>query len=349
MVALFEGWLDYFGSDVSSLLIGLFVGLIFGWAAQQSRFCLRSAVIEFWRHLKGKMVLVWLIAFSMSFFLSQLFIYFGQIDLSKVKNLNIQGSLSGALIGGALFGVGMILSRGCASRLLVLSATGNLRAFMSLGFLAFIAYQTIYGWLSTPRSYVAGFYSLAPTERQISLSFFEPFGLLISALLIGVVIFAAFRSQLSFSNFISASLVGISIVLGWLLTHFHASFSFDIVEVETLSFIAPSVQVLKSLLFIEPFKPGFEIGMMMGVLVGAFIASFLSQEFKFVFFTKESGIIRYFVGAFLMGFGGVLAVGCSVGAGLTGVSVLSLTALSSLIAMIVFAGLTEKIFNRARS
>lgn len=71
----------------------------------------------------------------------------------------------------------------------------------------------------------------------------------------------------------------------------------------------------------------------------------ISQEFKFAFFTKESGFVRYLFGAILMGFGGVLAVGCSVGAGLSGVSVLSLTALASLVTMIIFAGLTDKILN----
>ena len=94
-----------------------------------------------------------------------------------------------------------------------------------------------------------------------------------------------------------------------------------------------------------PFKPGFEIGMMGGVLVGAFLGSLLSGEFKFVFFTKESGVLRYFVGAVMMGFGGVLAIGCSVGAGLSGVSILSVTALASLVMMILFAGLTDRVVN----
>lgn len=345
MVSQFEVWTDYFGSEYSSLIIGLFVGCLFGYGAQQSRFCLRSAVIEFWRHLKGKMVLIWLIAFSMSFFLSQLFIFHDHLDLSKVKNLNIRGSLSGAIIGGALFGVGMILARGCASRLLVLSATGNLRALISIALIAFVAYQTISGVLLNLRSSVTGLYSISPSERQISFYLPDYFGLVVSAVLLVLVFILTLRFRLSFYNFLTASLVGISIVAGWTLTSLHASTSFDIISVETLSFIGPAVQTLKSLTFMIPFKPGFEIGMMGGVFVGAFLGSLLSSEFKFVFFTKESGVLRYFLGSVLMGFGGVLAIGCSVGAGLSGVSVLSLTALVSLLMMILFAGLTDRLLN----
>lgn len=345
MISQFEVWTDYLGSDYSSLLIGLFVGSLFGFGAQQSRFCLRSALIQFWRYLKGKMVLIWLIAFSMSFFLSQFFIFFDQIDLSKVKNLNIRGSLSGAIIGGALFGIGMILARGCASRLLVLSATGNLRALFSFALVAFVAYQTISGILSNLRSSVTGLYSISPLERQISFYLPDYFGIIVGALLLIFVLILALRFRLSFYNLLNASLVGVSIVAGWVLTSLHASISFDIISVETLSFIGPGVQSLKSLTFMIPFKPGFEIGMMGGVLVGAFLGSLLSGEFKFVFFTKESGVLRYFVGAVMMGFGGVLAIGCSVGAGLSGVSILSVTALASLVMMILFAGLTDRVVN----
>ena len=345
MVSQFEIWTDYLGSEYSSLFIGLFVGSLFGFGAQQSGFCLRTAVIEFWRYLMGKMVLIWLIAFSMSFFLSQLFIFYDQFDFSKVKNLNIRGSLSGAIVGGALFGIGMILARGCASRLLVLSATGNLRALFSFALIAIVAYQSIFGIFSNLRSSVRNLYSISPSERQFSLYLPDYFGILLGALLLILVLILALRLRLNFYNFLSASLVGISIFAGWALTSLHASLSFDIISVETLSFIGPAVQSLKSLTLMIPFKRGFEIGMMGGVFAGAFLGSLLKREFKFVFFTKESGILNYFIGSVLMGFGGVLAIGCSVGAGLSGVSILSVTALTSLVAMIFFAGLTDRLIN----
>ena len=110
---------------------GLVLGLLFGFFAQRSRFCLRAAVIEFWHGQFGEKLPVWLMAFSSAVVAVQVLILTGSLDVSTSRQMANTGSLSGALVGGLVFGMGMILTRGCASRLLVLSATGNLRALLS--------------------------------------------------------------------------------------------------------------------------------------------------------------------------------------------------------------------------
>src|SRR5690606_7599541 len=107
---------------------GLLLGLGFGFFAQRSRFCLRGAVIEFWHGRFGDKLAVWLLAFSSAVVGVQLLVVAGGLDVSTARQLAARGSLSGALVGGLVFGVGMVMTRGCASRLLVLSANGNLRA-----------------------------------------------------------------------------------------------------------------------------------------------------------------------------------------------------------------------------
>lgn len=345
MIGEFEAWTEFLGADYSSFYIGIFVGSLFGIFAQKSRFCLRSAVIEFWRRQKGHMVPIWLLAFSFTFFLTQLLIFNQSIDVSKINYLNAAGSLSGALIGGAIFGIGMILARGCASRLLILSATGNLRALFSWVLIAIVAEQTIRGFLAQSRSFLASLYSVSPSTRDLSLSLPEGTGIVFGFILIFFALFLSVKAKLRFWQYFTGIGVGVAVILGWVLTGLHASVSFDIIPVQSISFIAPSVEVFRASLALIPLKPGFEIGMIGGVFAGSLLAALISQEFKFVFFTQESGFVRYLVGAILMGFGGVLAVGCSVGAGLSGVSVLSLTALASLVTMIIFAGLTDKILN----
>src|SRR5690242_6127188 len=110
---------------------GAIVGLLFGFFAQRSAFCLRAAVIEFARGRPGERLAVWLLAFSAAVVTVQGLVLAGWIDVSGTRQLAARGSLSGAIVGGLLFGAGMIMTRGCASRLLVLSATGNLRALLS--------------------------------------------------------------------------------------------------------------------------------------------------------------------------------------------------------------------------
>ena len=124
---LIERW----GEPAVLAMCGLAVGLGFGFFAQRSRFCLRAAVVEFWHGKFGEKLAVWLLAFATAVVVVQLMVVTGALDVSSARQLSAQGSLSGALMGGLIFGVGMVLTRGCASRLLVLSANGNLRALLS--------------------------------------------------------------------------------------------------------------------------------------------------------------------------------------------------------------------------
>jgi uncharacterized protein len=101
---------------------GLLIGFAFGFLAQRSRFCLRSAVIEFSRNLVGGKLTVWLFAFAVAVVATQALVLLGAFSAAEARQIAARGSLSGAAIGGALFGVGMILARGCSSRLLVLAA-----------------------------------------------------------------------------------------------------------------------------------------------------------------------------------------------------------------------------------
>ena len=112
---------------------GAVVGLFFGFFAQRSRFCLRAAVIDVWRGHFGERLSVWLLAFATAVVAVQALTLAGWLDASGARQLSNRGSLSGALVGGTLFGIGMVMTRGCASRLLILSANGNLRALLSGG------------------------------------------------------------------------------------------------------------------------------------------------------------------------------------------------------------------------
>ena len=144
--------IDRLGEDWTLALAGLLIGLAFGFLAQRSRFCLRSAVIEFSRNVTGGKLTVWLFAFSSAVLATQALVLLGLFDASDARQIAARGSLSGAAIGGALFGMGMILARGCSSRLLVLAAQGNLRSVISGLVFAVTAQAAWTGALSPVRS-----------------------------------------------------------------------------------------------------------------------------------------------------------------------------------------------------
>jgi uncharacterized membrane protein YedE/YeeE len=136
-------------------------GLGFGFFAQRSRFCLRAAVIEFWHGKFGDKLTVWLLAFGSAVVGVQLLIVTGALDVSTARQLSARGSLSGALLGGIIFGVGMTMTRGCASRLLVLSATGNLRALLS-GLVFVVAAQASLSGVLAPWCLAGGWWTVCP-------------------------------------------------------------------------------------------------------------------------------------------------------------------------------------------
>ena len=118
--------IDWIGEHPATALAGLITGLIFGVAAQRSAFCLRAATVEFAQGRLGARVAVWLLTFSTALVWVQAAELAGLFRASEARIMAIPGSWSGAVIGGLMFGVGMVLARGCSGRLLVLAATGNL-------------------------------------------------------------------------------------------------------------------------------------------------------------------------------------------------------------------------------
>lgn len=327
-------------------LIGLVVGLMFGIFGQQSRFCLRAACVEFWRGQTGAKFAIWLLAFGAAMFGTQLFVEYGMIDTAQIRQLNNAGSMSGAIVGGLLFGVGMVLAGGCASRLLILSATGNMRTLVAGLVVTVVAQASLRGALSPLREAISSWWIVDASSRSFVgwLPQYGGVGLGLLFLLGGL--WMARQSRVSLWWRVSAAITGFAIALGWMLTSWQASNSFDIVQVQSVSFTGPSADTLMGLINQPSLPLSFSIGLVPGVFAGSFLASTATGEFKWQKFTDDSGFTRFFAGAVLIGFGGMLAGGCAVGAGVTGGSVLVITAWAALFSMWIGAGLADWLIDR---
>ncbi|MBA7469304.1 MAG: YeeE/YedE family protein [Bradyrhizobium icense] len=340
---------DYLGDDLTSWLGGLVVGGLFGFFAQRSRFCLRAAAIEFSRGESGQRLAVWLLTFAAALTGTQVLVSLGFLDVSDARQLAQQGSISGALIGGVLFGSGMVLARGCASRLLVLSANGNLRALLSGLVFAVTAQAAYRGLLSPAREWLTKLWLVdgRPSRDIMSLvgggtSEKIAFGMI--WLLAGFAF--AFRSRLSGRQLWSALATGVAVVAGWVFTWQLAQSSFAPVTIKSLTFSGPSAEVLMLVLNSPHLRLDFDLGIVPGVFLGSFLAAAHAGELRLEGFSDGLGMRRYLVGAVLMGFGAMLAGGCAVGAGITGASVFALTAWIVLVGMWLGAGLTDRIVDR---
>ncbi|MCC6504102.1 MAG: YeeE/YedE family protein, partial [Aquimonas sp.] len=153
-------WIDRWGEPSVLAMTGAVVGLGFGFFGQRSKFCLRGAVVAFWHGHFGDKLAVWLLSFASAVVAIQAMILLGWLDVSTARQLAARGSMSGALVGGLMFGIGMVLTRGCASRLLILSANGNLRALLAGLVFSVAAQAASQGVLVPLRETIAGWWTV---------------------------------------------------------------------------------------------------------------------------------------------------------------------------------------------
>lgn len=341
--------LEAFGEKTVVAIAGLLVGIMFGVFAQRSRFCLRSAVVEFWSRQGTAKLTIWLLAFSAAVIATQAFIVSGWLDVSLARQLSSQGSISGALAGGVLFGIGMILARGCSSRMLVLAANGNLRALLTGLIFAVTAQASLNGALSPLRIWLSSLWTVDGSTRDLlaATQMGHTGGVAFGLLWLVAAIHFARKTRLTAREWSGALGVGLMVAIAWLLTFLIGSQAFDeVLPVQSLSFTGPSADVLM-LVLSPPGQPwDFDIGLVPGVVLGSFLAALWGRELKLEGFKDGQSMRRYIAGALCMGFGGMLAGGCAVGAGVSGAAVFALTAWISLFGMWAGAGLADALIDR---
>lgn len=323
------------GESPTAALFGLITGLIFGVAAQRSRFCLRAATVEFARgHMQDK-VAVWLLTFSTAVVWVQGAQLLGFLDTSEARMMAVPGSWSGAIIGGLLFGAGMVLARGCSGRLLVLAATGNMRSIVSGLIFAVVAQMSLTGWLAPVRDFLARLWVTSGGRNMDLLAAVhlpKEAGLVIGLLIALLALELSRRNRIGFSRLVFASGVGFAAALGYGLTFALSQVTFDPVQIESLTFTGPSANTLMFFLDRNSILE-FDIGLVPGVVIGSFVSAILAREFQFQAFEGASPMRRAMIGAVMMGFGGMLAGGCAIGAGVSGGSIFAGTAWLALFAM----------------
>ena len=324
----FEALITQFGEEYLLLLGGLVIGIIFGLAAQQSRFCLRAATMEVAHGQPGNRLAIWLVTFSIALIATQLLIIGGYFDTNGLRQFSNRGSLSGAIIGGLLFGIGMALSRACSGRMLILTGGGNLRALLTGLVFAVAAQASLEGILAPLRTEIGSWWTIdGPSRNLIGVTGIGNWGALVFSiawLVLGV--YMVRKHAVSAYTVIMGTVVGIMIAAAWWFNFGVASSSFEVIPVHSLSFASPTSDTL--MYFLSP--PGgalsFDLGLIPGVLLGAMVGSVFGRTFKLEGFHDPRTMIRYMIGGCFMGFGAILAGGCAIGAGVSGASVFAITA-----------------------
>ena len=265
----------------------------------------------------------------LSLFLGVSAAYLGMRHSQTAVNACLAEASNKAEVVAAMFGCGMVLANGCGARALVLLGQGNLRSFVVLICLGVTAYMTLTGLIAPVRAVL-----LAPTAISISGGTFasQTARLIVGGVFAaGLVLFAASSSSLrkSGKDLLGGTIVGALVVAGWIATGWLANDEFDPVPPASLSFVAPIGETIQFAMIATGVRPGFGVAVVAGVLLGSLVSACGNGQFHLEGFKAPRDMLRYMLGGTLMGVGGALAMGCSIGQGLTGLSTLAYSSMLS--------------------
>jgi uncharacterized protein len=255
------------------------------------------------------------------------------VDLGK--SIYLQPSFSAPLMffGGLLFGYGMVLSNGCGSRALVLLGRGNLRSFVVVIVLGIAAQMTLKGLIAPARIAALQASQTAPTIISLpallsTLGIGEIFARTLAASVIaGALIIFAFAHapfQRAWGQIAAGLAVGLLVAAGWFATGYLGADDFNPAAVASLTFIAPIADTVQYAMLSTGLTLNFGIAVVAGVFAGSLVTALATRRFHWEGYTSPRHMLRSIGGAALMGAGGAMAYGCSIGQGLTGLSTLAL-------------------------
>lgn len=323
--------------------LALILGAAFGLLAERTKFCFRRGLVG---DDRKQAMGVWLTALAVAVLGTQAGVLSGLITFDEHRFMAGDLPILAIVLGGLMFGAGMVLTRGCVSRLTVLSASGNLRAVFVLLVFAITAHATLKGVLAPVRTALGSV--TVPLGDTVSLAGLPGGALIWSGLVALAALIVALRSGNRASTLVLAALLGALVPAGWIGTGFVLFDDFDPVALQSLSFTSPYADTLFWTVASTSIPANFGVGLIGGVLIGALLSALIFGSFQWQSFHAPAETGRYASGAVLMGVGGVLAGGCTVGAGLAGVPTLSFAALLAILSIAAGALLTKAALKPSR-
>ena len=362
-----------------SLLWAFGLSIVFGAIANKTNFCTMGAVSDWINIGDHNRMRSWLLAIATAIIGVGILEYSGNIDLSlTTSNETSNPPYRSAnfiwlrhLVGGLMFGVGMTLASGCGNKNLVRLGEGNIKSLVVLAIMGVSAWWMLFSnfgylvFLQWMLPVSIDFSNQGIPSQDIGAVLFGSTGIewspalgfmiaLLAAipLLIWILRASDFRANL---ELVSAGLIiGLLVVIGWYVTSGPGGQAL----LEELDFMdeRPFFTGAQSLTFIGPtghiaqyLKQGFAaiyltfgVATIFGVVVGSFIYTLMFRKIRLEWFASWNDFVRHVIGALLMGIGGVLAMGCTIGQGITGVSTLALGSILTLVAIIAGSAATMK-------
>ena len=362
--------------EISGLLLSYIaiLGFILGFVVSKTNFCTMGAVSDWVNIGDLSRFKSWMFAAAIAILGVTVFEFLSYFDLnnSRIPYRNSVFSWPRYVLGGLMFGVGMTYASGCGNKVLIRIGGGNLKSIVVLliaGLMAYIMTRTdFYGiifhsWMNpiSPDLAILGIedQSLSTIMSSIIFTANTVYYKLTIGLLVGFIfMYYIFRSGSfvkNIDNVIGGFIVGSVVVLAWYLTGSTLGQEW----IETNDFLdspLPGVGV-QSFTFINPMGESiiyfsksadiyyltFGVTALLSVILGSFVYSMMSRSFRMEWFQSKEDFKRHMIGAVLIGIGGVLSMGCTIGQGVSGVSTLAIGSFITLISIVIGSAIAMKI------
>jgi uncharacterized membrane protein YedE/YeeE len=260
------------------------------------------------------------------------------------------------VLGGLMFGIGMTLASGCGNKTLVRLGGGNLKSLVVLVIASACAYAMLwtnfydaaFGWVSSTAINLAAAGKTSQALGELTGVGNTIFGLALAGALLAFA-FSSRDFRSSFDHILGGAVIGIAVIVGWYVTagpmgaawKEFADFA-DVkplrVEAQSFTFMSPMGDLARYVMHpVDTSLINFGIMALAGVIVGSFLYAVITRSFRVEWFVNGGDFANHAVGAVLMGIGGVLSMGCTIGQGITGVSTLALGSVLTLISIVAGA------------
>lgn len=311
--------------------LGFLLGVALGFVARRGRFCTLGAIEDAVYANDTRRLRSWILAIGVAIVGVHALELWGGLDLTRSIYLGARLEWGALIIGGFLFGVGMALNGTCGFGTLRQLGGGDLKALISFLVIGVTAMMTMRGLIGVARISLTD-----PLTLQLPQSFSQRLpemaglrgaGASVLAIAIGAAIAAfafshrGFRTTFRFAA--TGAAIGALIALGWWATGIAGFDAFDTRRIESFTFVGPLGETVYYAMLSTALQPDFPVGAVIGVVFGAFIGAKTDGSFKWEAPADANDLKRRLFGAFLMGFGGITALGCTIGQGVTGLSTLS--------------------------
>jgi len=342
---------------------GLVIGFAFGFIAHRTNFCTMGGISDAYNFGDYRRFRSWILAGAVAILGTQTIAYLGIVPVGNSMYVGPSLNWSGHILGGLIFGFGMIFAGGCPSRNLARAGGGDLRALLTLVFVGLFAYAAIGGVLGPLRALLADGTALPMSDFGFSTTSLADMAVVNAAVpqeTAGLVVGSSIAALLALYCFLSREFrvspvhvfagvaVGLCVIAGWAAT----GLAFDElseapVQPISLTYVRPAGDALE---WLERYTalgyPGFGAATVFGALAGAFLAAVSVGRFRLNTFSGVGDTLRTLGGAALMGIGGVMALGCTIGQGITGISTLALGSFLTFAAIVVGAVVGLKTMER---